>query len=98
MLVRLSSHQLEIERGRYTNIERNDRKCKQCDMNLVENEFHFILVCPKSRIIKNKYLKRYFCQWPTINKLQNIFMEKSKRVVTNLAKYIYFATKARLDV
>ena len=96
--LRLSSHQLEIERGRYTNIERNDRKCKQCDMNLVENEFHFILVCPKFRTIRNKYLKRYYCQWPTINKLQNLFMEKSKRVVTNLSKYIYFATKARLDV
>jgi len=96
--LRLSSHHLEIERGRYTNIERNDRKCKQCNMNLVESEFHFILVCPKFRNLRSKYLKGYYCQWPTINKFQNLFAETSKKVITNLAKYIYFATKARLDV
>ena len=94
--LRLSSHKLAIETGRYTNIERKDRTCLQCGANLVENEYHFILVCPKYRHLRTKYLKRYYCQWPTIKKLENLFNEKSKKVILNLAKYIYYASKDRL--
>ena len=43
--VRLSSHQLAIEKGRHANIERNERKCFQCT-DEIEDEFHFILSCP----------------------------------------------------
>ena len=34
---------LIIEKGRYENIERNDRKCTLCNMNEIEDEYHFIL-------------------------------------------------------
>ena len=44
---RLSSHDLAIETGRYTNIPRDQRICLQCNMNMVESEYHFLLVCPK---------------------------------------------------
>lgn len=74
--LRLSSHKLEIERGRYNNTERNERLCKQCHMNVIESEYHLILVCPKYRYLRSKYLKRYYCQWPTRNKFQNLFLEK----------------------
>lgn len=43
---RLSSHQLEIERGRFYNIHRNERVCKLCSLSQIEDEFHFILICP----------------------------------------------------
>ena len=36
---RLSSHSLEIETGRYTNVERNNRICRLCNMNVVESEY-----------------------------------------------------------
>ena len=39
---RLSSHKLEIERGRYNNILRENRKCKMCNGNAIENEYHFL--------------------------------------------------------
>ena len=35
---RVCSHSLEIETGRYHNIDRNDRKCKLCNQNTVESE------------------------------------------------------------
>ena len=43
---RLSSHKLEIQRGRYNNIDKKNRICKFCNIKSIENEFHFILVCP----------------------------------------------------
>ena len=43
---RCSSHDLLIETGRYSNISRDDRICKLCNLNSIENEYHFLLVCP----------------------------------------------------
>lgn len=39
--IRLSAHDLSIERGRYINIARNDRKCTFCNNRDIEDEFHF---------------------------------------------------------
>jgi hypothetical protein len=93
--LKVSSHNLFIETGRYLNIDRNERKCQNCNMNVVENEFHFILVCPKFSELRKKYLKKYYYQWPTIQKLENLFTNKSKPVIINIAKYIYHATNSR---
>ena len=38
---RLTSHDLEIEIGRYNNIFRDSRYCKMCTQNVIESEFHF---------------------------------------------------------
>ncbi len=45
---RISSHNLHIERGRYERqkLEPYQRLCVYCDMQTVENEFHFLLECP----------------------------------------------------
>ena len=44
--LRLSSHKLNIEIGRHNKIDRQDRKCIRCNSNDIEDEFHFVLVCP----------------------------------------------------
>ena len=36
---------LEIEVGRFRNIPVENRLCKCCDNNVVENEFHFVCEC-----------------------------------------------------
>ena len=86
---------LEIERGRYFNIPREERKCKLCHVNSVENEYHFLLVCPLYRELRKKYLKSYYCRWPTLNKFDQLMSSKSKNELFNLSKYIYFVTKLR---
>ena len=43
--IRLSSDNLFIETGRYTGIVRNERKCILCNLNVLEDEFHFVLQC-----------------------------------------------------
>ena len=45
--MRLSAHNLEIERGRYLNIERERRLCQVCNANVIENENHFLWDCMK---------------------------------------------------
>ena len=94
---RTSSHNLAIETGRYENIPRDQRTCKSCNMNAIENEYHFLLVCPKYRELRIKYFKQYFCHWPTIHKLENLLSATSNTIINNLAKYIFFASKIRLS-
>ena len=38
---------LFIETGRYTNIPRNERICKNCINQEIEDETHFLTRCPK---------------------------------------------------
>ena len=38
---RVSAHNLAIEKGRHKNIPRNERKCRNCNLNVIENEYHF---------------------------------------------------------
>ena len=52
--LRLSAHNLEIERGRHLDVPRENRKCRLCSMGMVESEYHFILVCPLYSELSNK--------------------------------------------
>jgi hypothetical protein len=56
---RLSAHSLAIEKGRYSNIERQNRVCLSCDTGEVENEYHFFSTCPHYRYIS---LRKTFLQ------------------------------------
>ena len=94
---RLSSHDLAIERGRYQNIERSERIFRHCNGNFVENEYHFLLVCPFYRDLRRKYLKPYYCHWPTLNKFDDLMAKTNKKVILNFAKFIYLAFRLRND-
>ena len=79
---RLSSHKLEIERGRHHNIDRENRICIFCNLKAIENEYHFLLVCPLYRDIRKQYLTSYYCSWPTINKFETLLSKQNKKVIT----------------
>lgn len=93
--IRCSAHKLAIEEGRFRNIERNNRKCLFCNMNVVEDEYHFILVCPCFRDIRKTCLPNYFCHWPTKQKFINLLSSSKTKLINKLAKYIYTANLLR---
>lgn len=66
--LRISSHNLAIETGRYTKPKTPiiDRKCIHCSMNEVETEQHFLLSCP------------------LYNEERKGLLETSKQILTNL--------------
>jgi hypothetical protein len=45
--MRISAHNLNIETGRFYNLDRHERVCSMCNLNVVEDEYHFILQCEK---------------------------------------------------
>ena len=45
---------INIERGRFDNTPRGHIICPVYNMNAIENEYHFILVCPCYRNLRTK--------------------------------------------
>jgi hypothetical protein len=46
--LKISSHRLKIETGRYLKLEVNKRLSNNCDLNQIEDEIHFLLECPST--------------------------------------------------
>jgi hypothetical protein len=92
---RLSAHNLAIETGRHQGTPREERKCQKCTMNVIENEFHFLLICPNYYNLRKQYLKPYFCRWPTIKKFELLMTSRNPKEIINLSKYLYFAFQKR---
>jgi len=74
--LKLSSHDLAIEKGRHQNIARQERVCNNCTMNILETEYHYLLTCSKCYNLRTKYIKKYYYTWPTIHKLTQLLSSK----------------------
>ena len=95
---RCSAHKLLIEEGRYRNIERGLRICQFCNLNVVENEYHFLMVCPSYRNLRNSILPKYYCSWPSKNKFIKLLNEKQTGNLKRLGKYLWLANEKRNDM
>lgn len=86
--LRISAHDLEIERGRYSQINRADRVCKWCSLSMgesiTEDENHMIFYCDLYNKHRQKLVKtlralganlnlRNGCEFPVGNELSDIY-------------------------
>ena len=80
---RCSSHNLEIEIGRYNyrRVERQNRACRCCNVGMIEDEYHFLLVCSSFSDIRRQCLLSYFSRWPSVTKFKKIMTESQSCVV-----------------
>ena len=58
-------------------------------MNVVENEYHFVLVCPAYRS---------YCSWPNIYKLEHLLTAANKNLTIKLYNYLTAAWKIRCHI
>ena len=87
-----SAHKLAIEEDRFRNIDRAQRKCNMCNMGCIENEYHFLLICPFYRDLRISILPRYYNNWHTQQKFLNLMKSSQTSVLKKkLAKYVYMA-------
>ena len=74
--IRISSHNLEIERGRYTETPKELRICNWCNISmgekLIEDEKHFLFVCDLYADLRAKLIKRLNSKLTTINNDQTV--------------------------
>ena len=93
--LRLSSHNLSIETGRYCKTPRNERFCSFCQTHEIEDEFHHILICPFLNDIRLKYIKAYYRINPNILKFFQLLSSDNVTELRNLGKFLYCAEKRR---
>ena len=96
-LLRLSSHQLCIETGRYSQnwVDRAQRICTLCNKSDIEDEYHFVLVCPVYSILKQKYIRPYYYNRPSVYKFTLLMQTKQQGVLQKLEKYVYESFRLR---
>jgi len=98
--IRLSAHSLRIQTGRYANnrTPRNERYCLFCNMHDLEDEFHFVCVCPAYKTLREKYLKTYYYNRPSMIKYIELMKTTDKSILFNLANYLKEAFAKRCTV
>ena len=95
---RCSAHNLMIEQGRFINVERSNRICQFCNMNCIEDEYHFLLICPVYRDLRQKYFKKYYYTWASINKFKLLLTSKSETIIKQLGHYLIQAFQRRSNL
>ena len=97
--LRISAHDLQIERGSYANIVREDRKRKTC--GVVEDELHFLNDCTGYDLLRQRLLDnpnvRDLCSDGTINNnfRHSDFLQLDKAQM-HLAEYVYNCMSLRI--
>lgn len=88
--LRISAHDLEIEKGRHLNTPVNDRLCKKC--NVIEDEIHLLDKCTKYTSIREKFISSiaYSGQYTLPSQILQI-----PKLQTQLAQFVYECFKKR---
>ena len=84
--LRLSSHRLMIERGRWLKIFQENRLCTVC--HVIEDEFHDICICPRYTDIRNGFIKPYCTTRPSMIKFSQLLNTEKVKEMRTLASFI----------
>lgn len=83
-----SNHKLAIEKGRHENIPRENRLCQLCNYQVVEDEYHFVLICPMLADVRKCFLPSWCQNHVCTEKLVTLFKSKDVNILRNLAIFI----------
>ena len=92
---RCSSHDLEIEKGHYNNIERNQRLCRICNDNSIEDEYHVLLCCDQYIDLRVTYLPCKYFTNPTQHKFTILMATQNEKLIKSVATYLHYAFKRK---
>ena len=97
--LRLSSHSLEIEKGRYDKTEPQDRLCCYClalHTREVEDKVHFLINCPQYKELRDTYLSPHILKNNLISNEEKFIQTMTdNNNVRSIAKFISQALEDR---
>ena len=73
---RVSDHSLEIESGRYKNITKEERICKNCNLNEIRDEYHLFLKCTANHSLRSNLFNKIILNKPDF--IEEIPLNKKK--------------------
>ena len=80
--LRISAHSIRIHTVRFgVNIlPRHERLCLNCNLQDVEDVYHFVCLCPKYRTIRINYINRYYYVRPTVYTFYDLLSSNDKSI------------------
>ena len=75
---RCGNHRLPVATERY-NRQENLHPCILCDSNEDGDEYHYVLICPIIKEIREKYIKPYYYRRPSSVKFNQLFCTNSHK-------------------
>ena len=78
---RCSSHDLMIEKGRHMHLDRLYRICPLCvrrNAYVLEDEYHFLMVCPQNEDIRYKFFPDNMIDNVSLNKFYSFLTSKNE--------------------
>ena len=85
--LRLGSHNLMIERGRWKKKELIDRECSLCGK--LEDEYHAVLECPRYEEFREAYIPHYLLRRPSMFKFIEFLNTLNPNEMRSFGKFCY---------
>ena len=94
--LRLSSHCLQVEMGRYPpRVPAARRLCRQCDISDVEDEFHFVLRCRRHQALRAAHIPRHYWARPNMLTFIDLMSSDDPVIRRKLGLYVHQAMQNR---
>lgn len=92
--LRIYSHRLEVESGRYIKKPLSERICKCCSLNQVEDKKHFLCICPSYDSERYISFKDIIDLVPSFNTLDDseiimVMTCEDADIIQKLADFVY---------
>jgi len=97
--LRVSNHNLGIEKGRHSGIPVEQRLCNRCD--ILDDELHFLTTCEVNHEIRSLFFEKVHLQVPQTKTLGNedlmiyLLTNENEELIKELGKYVYASFKMR---
>ena len=95
---RCCSFSLQIHTGRINNTPRESRICTFCNLNKIEDEFHFLMICPLYNELRSLYLPRKLCAYPSKENFIKLLNSKEKLVLHKLCLFLKNAKQLHSEI
>ena len=98
LFTKFRDHSLEIETGRYKNITREERICKNCNLNEIGDEYHFFLKCTANHSLRNNLFNKIilnksdFIEEIPLNKIK-ILLNANSELLAEVVDFIKQSTE-----
>ena len=86
--LRMGCLPLAVETGRYTRVPYRQRVCQLCDRGEVEDQCHFLAICPAFRHLRLKLFN--YCHYKSTNFYHLTLQDKIKYILCNYDNHIVY--------
>ena len=92
--LRISDHNLMIEKGRHKGVHKNLRFCSFCQGS-VEDELHFLINCPTYKYLRKPVMDSLSIENIDVTPITEVFITLMTKPTTEVAKFTHKAFELR---